>query len=78
MTGISATDRRPGAAGSGSYVVWPTSTDIDILRDGGVIAAAANDGAFTDHINQRGGGSYVYQVCEAGTMTCSNEATLVF
>ncbi len=55
-----------------------TSTDVDVYRDGALVATTANDGAFTDHIDQRGGGSYVYQVCEAGTTTCSNEATVTF
>lgn len=55
-----------------------TSTDIDVYRDGSVVATTANDGAYTDNIGQKGGGSYVYQVCEAGTSTCSNEATVTF
>ena len=29
-------------------------------------------------INRKGGGSYTYQVCEAGTATCSNQATVTF
>ncbi|MDX1577817.1 MAG: PKD domain-containing protein, partial [Gemmatimonadota bacterium] len=55
-----------------------SGTDVDILRDGVVIATTANDGFYTDNIDQRGGGSYVYQVCEAGTSTCSNTSTVVF
>lgn len=55
-----------------------TSTDVDIYRDGSVIATTANDGSYTDNIDQRGGGSYTYKVCEAGTSTCSNEATVTF
>ena len=55
-----------------------TSTNVDIHRDGNVIATTSNDGAFTDNIGNRGGGSYDYQVCEAGTATCSNVATAVF
>ena len=42
------------------------------------MTATANDGAYTDNIDQRGGGSYTYQVCEAGTDTCSNEAVVAF
>jgi PKD repeat protein len=55
-----------------------TSTDVDVYRDGALITTTANDGAYTDNINNRGGGSYVYQVCEAGTSTCSNTATVTF
>jgi N-acetylmuramoyl-L-alanine amidase len=54
------------------------STDVDVYRDGTVIATTANDGSYKDNIDQRGGGSYRYQVCEAGTNTCSNEATVSF
>ena len=55
-----------------------TSTDVDVYRDSSLIATTPNDGFYTDHIDQRGSGSYTYQVCEAGTSTCSNEATVIF
>ena len=56
-----------------------TSADVDIYRDGDLIATTANDGFYTDNINQRGSGSYTYQVCEAGSTTeCSNEADVNF
>lgn len=55
-----------------------TSTNVDVYRDGAVIVTTENDGFHTDNIDQRGGGSYTYQVCEAGTATCSNEATVTF
>jgi hypothetical protein len=48
-----------------------TSTNVDIYRNGNVIATVSNSGAYTDNIDNRGGGSYSYQVCEAGTSTCS-------
>jgi subtilisin family serine protease len=49
-----------------------TSTDVDIYRDGGLIATTANDGEYTDGPLGKGGGSASYQVCEAGTATCSD------
>jgi PKD repeat protein len=55
-----------------------TSTNIDVYRDGVLIATTANDGEYTDNIDKKGSGSYVYQVCEAGTSTCSNTATVTF
>lgn len=55
-----------------------TGTDVDIYRDGSVITTTANDGAYTDALNTKGGGVYDYQVCEAGTTTCSSTYTLVF
>lgn len=55
-----------------------TATNVDVYRDGAVIATTTNDGTYTDNIGKKGGGSYVYQVCEAGTANCSNEATVTF
>ena len=54
------------------------SSNVDIYRDGGLITTIANDGTYTDNIDRRGGGSYTYEVCEAGTSTCSNTATVTF
>ncbi len=61
-------------------LVWSgaTSTNADIFRDSTHITTTSNDGAYTDSTNNVGGGSYTYQVCEAGTSNCSNEATVTF
>ena len=53
-------------------------TQVDVYRDGAYITRTANDGFHTDNIDQRGGGSYTYKVCEAGTSTCSSEQTFAF
>jgi PKD repeat protein len=57
-----------------------TSTNVDIKRDGVTITPTPtpNDGAYTDNIGNKGGGSYTYQVCEAGTDTCSATVTVTF
>jgi len=59
-----------------------TSTEVDIKRDGDTIATITNnknnDNFYTDNIDNVGGGSYTYKVCEAGTEICSNEATVTF
>jgi PKD repeat protein len=55
-----------------------TSTSVDIFRDGTKITTSANGGAYTDNIGTKGGGSYLYKVCEAGTSTCSGNATVTF
>ncbi len=49
-----------------------TSTNVDIYRNGGLIATTANDGTYTDGPLGKGGGSATYQVCEAGTSICSD------
>jgi hypothetical protein len=54
---------------------------VTFFMEGGyrlVITTTPNDGFYTDDINKRGGGSYTYQICEEGTATCSNEATVTF
>lgn len=53
-------------------------TTYDVLRDGVVIAPALAGTVYTDNIGAKGGGSYVYQVCETDTNICSNEATAAF
>jgi hypothetical protein len=55
-----------------------TSTNVDVFRNGALVTTTANDGAHTDSTGNKGGGSYDYQVCEAGTSTCSNVATVNF
>ncbi len=53
-----------------------TSTNVDVYRDGSLIATTANDGAYTDNLGRKGGGSATYQVCEEGTSTCSNSVSV--
>ena len=56
-----------------------TSANVDIYRNGVLIATVLNDGgAYTDHINRTGRGTYTYRVCEAGTGNCSNQVTVRF
>jgi subtilisin family serine protease len=55
-----------------------TSTNVDIFRGSTKVATTANDGAHIDSINKKGGGTYTYKVCEAGTATCSASVTVTF
>jgi cell division septation protein DedD len=56
-----------------------TSANVDIYRNGVLITTVPNDGgAYTDHINRTGGGTYTYRICEAGTGNCSNQVTVTF
>ena len=55
-----------------------TTTAVDVRRDGAVVATTANQGSFTDNIGSKGGGSYTYRICEAGTDTCSASRTVTF
>ena len=55
-----------------------TSTNIDVYRNGMLIATTANGGSYTDSTGDTGGASYTYHVCEAGTATCSNDVSVTF
>ncbi len=55
-----------------------SSSNVDIYRDGSLVATTANDGAYTDNIGVKGGGSYGYQVCEEASSTCSATVTVTF
>lgn len=52
---------------------------VDIYRDGNPVAESVGDGAgsFSDATGNRGGRTYVYQVCETGTATCT-EASVTY
>jgi serine protease len=51
----------------------------DVYRDGATIASDVSGGKYTDDINNKGGGSYTYQVCEQGQPdVCSNTALVAF
>lgn len=51
---------------------------IDIYRDGNRLNTTLNTGRYSDGINKKGNGSYLYVVCEAGTANCSNQVRVTF
>jgi hypothetical protein len=56
-----------------------TSNNIDIYRNGALIATVPNiPGFYTDQIGVRGKGTYTYSVCDAGTQDCSNQVMVKF
>lgn len=74
VKGLQNTDLSWSPAGSGSVDIW--------RKDGAGayanLTTTANDGAYSDALGKKGGGSYLYKVCLAGTSTCSNEAAVAF
>jgi hypothetical protein len=76
---LRAAERKIGGINT-SRLKWreATSTDIDVYRDGTLIVTTPNDGSYIDSTGDTGRARYTYQVCEAGTQTCSNEATVTF
>jgi N-acetylneuraminic acid mutarotase len=55
-----------------------TSTNVDVYRDGDVVATTPNNGLYDDSTGATGQASFAYNVCEAGTQTCSNTVTVNF
>ena len=73
----------PGEKGGGintSRLKWrgAISANVDVYRDGVVIATTPNDGLYDDSTGTTGQASFMYKVCEAGTQTCSNTVTVNF
>ena len=60
-------------------ITWSgaTASSVDIQRNGSVVVTTPNDGAHTDVIG-KGSGTFTYHVCNAGTSTCSNTASVTF
>ena len=55
------------------------TTSVEIKREGTVVGSGTGpSGSSDDNIGQKGGGSYTYQVCDAGTSDCSNTVTVTF
>jgi hypothetical protein len=72
-----------GTRGQGRRIVnlsWTgaTGTTVDIYRNNALLVNTQNDGAYTDTINGAGHGTFTYRVCQQGTQTCSNNATVTF
>jgi serine protease len=55
-----------------------TGANIDVYRNGVVVATTANDGFYTDSTGNKGRATYTYKVCEVGTQNCSNQVTVRF
>lgn len=55
-----------------------SASSVDVFRSGGRISTTPNSGKMTDNIDRKGGGSYSYKVCAAGTTTCSNQVSVTF
>ena len=53
-----------------------TSPRVKIYRNGVLLAKVQNTSSYTDVLTVHG--LYTYQVCDAGTMNCSNEVTVRF
>jgi hypothetical protein len=55
-----------------------TGPTVDVYRNNALLVNTQNDGVYTDTINGNGHGAFTYRVCQTGTQTCSNNATVNF
>jgi len=54
-----------------------TNTDnVQIKRNGNIVATTANDGAWRDSVRKAAGKTFTYQVCETGGGDCSEEVAV--
>ena len=76
---LSARGKKVGGINT-SRLTWSgaTSSNIDVNRDGIVIATVPNNGHYNDSTGTTGQATFTYKVCEAGTQTCSNTVTVSF
>ena len=55
-----------------------TTSLVDIYRDNGLLTTVSETVSYTDNTNNKGGITYTYQVCEAGTNNCSAAVSITF
>ena len=72
-----------GSKNKGKHVVdldWTgtTAPSVDIYRDSVLLTSVPDAGSYTDNTNNKGGATYFYQVCEAGTGNCSDIESITF
>jgi len=63
-----------------SRLTWTgaSASNIDVYRNGNVIATVPNTGSYADSTGVTGRASFTYMVCDAGTNTCSNTVRVRF
>ena len=63
-----------------SRLAWTgaSASNVDVYRNGTVIATVPNRGSYADSTGVIGRASFMYMVCDAGTNTCSNTVTVRF
>jgi Zn-dependent metalloprotease/PKD repeat protein len=53
-----------------------TGANVNIYRNGDLIATVANNGSYTDNLGRGVKGTFTYQVCETDGSVCSNVASI--
>jgi PKD repeat protein len=73
---LSVSTRRRGNRTFADLSWTGASGSVNVFRNGSVIATVTGT-TYTDNLG-RGSGSATYQVCNAGTTTCSNSVTITY
>ena len=55
-----------------------STAEVEVVRNGDVVATVANTGRYTDTIGVRERPTYAYRLCDVGTQHCSNEVKVDF
>jgi hypothetical protein len=63
-----------------STLTWSgaTGTNVDVYRNSVKIITTANDGTHADQLAKNQLGTFTYKVCNVGTTTCSNDASITY
>ena len=60
-------------------LAWSGASSVDVYRNNAKIVSAVGGATYTDNTGTKGGQTFAYKVCNAGsTTTCSNTVTVVF
>ncbi len=59
-------------------LTWDDTDIFDIYRNGNIVGVSAYGLDYTDNIDQKGNGTYVYKICRATTQFCSANSTVIF
>ncbi len=54
------------------------SENVDLYRDGNLIATVSAATSYIDTITSKGGGTYIYKACEAGSSNCTADTSVIF
>lgn len=76
---LSASGRKKKSFNHVDFLWTGASSDrVDIYQDDRLVETTANDGEYTLATGTKGGKTFVYRMCEAGTSICSGDKTVQF
>jgi hypothetical protein len=75
---LKATARTSRKGIRSTKLVWSglTSPKVDVYRNGTWVSSKTNDGVAGDRVSSKG--TYTYKLCNDGTATCTNQASVTY